>query len=49
MMPVSYTHLGEVTVDPLRKITGPKHKKPLPVFLKESEMDKLLDDTDRCV
>ena len=37
---------GEVTVDPLRKITGPKNKKPLPVFLKESEMDKLLDDTD---
>lgn len=37
---------GEVTVDPLRKITGPKNKKPLPAFLKESEMDKLLDDTD---
>lgn len=36
---------GEVTVDPLRKITGPKNKKPLPSFLKESEMDKLLDDT----
>ncbi|WP_273159189.1 tyrosine recombinase XerC [Bacteroides fluxus] len=37
---------GEVTVDPLRKITGPKKKKPLPVFLREGEMDKLLDDTD---
>lgn len=36
---------GEVTVDPLRKITGPKNKKPLPSFLKESEMNKLLDDT----
>ena len=37
---------GEVAVDPLRKITGPKNKKPLPVFLKESEMNKLLDETD---
>lgn len=37
---------GEVTVDPLRKIKGPKNKKTLPVFLKESEMNKLLDDTD---
>ena len=37
---------GEVSVDPLRKITGPKNKKPLPSFLKESEMNKLLDDTD---
>ena len=37
---------GEVAVDPLRKIKGPKNKKPLPVFLKESEMNRLLDDTD---
>lgn len=37
---------GEVAVDPLRKITGPKNKKPLPAFLKESEMNKLLDETD---
>ncbi|MCD8183114.1 MAG: tyrosine recombinase XerC [Bacteroides sp.] len=37
---------GEVVVDPLRKITGPKNKKPLPVFVRESEMNKLLDDTD---
>ena len=36
---------GEVTKDPLCKITGPKNKKPLPVFLKESEMNKLLDET----
>lgn len=35
-----------VVTDPLRKITGPKNKKPLPSFLKESEMDKLLDDTE---
>ncbi len=37
---------GEVAVDPLRKVTGPKCKKPLPVFLKESEMNRLLDDVD---
>lgn len=37
---------GEVKVDPLRKITGPKNKKDLPVFVKESEMNRLLDDED---
>lgn len=37
---------GLVAVDPLRKITGPKKKKPLPVFLKEGDMDRLLDDVD---
>lgn len=37
---------GEVVVDPLRKVVGPKNKKSLPSFLKESEMNKLLDDTD---
>ncbi len=37
---------GEVTVNPLSKIVGPKKKKPLPSFLKESEMNKLLDETD---
>lgn len=37
---------GEVTVDPLSKISGPKNKKKLPVFLKEGEMDKLLDEVD---
>lgn len=37
---------GVVEVDPLRKISGPKNKKPLPSFLKESEMNKLLDETD---
>jgi len=35
---------GQVTKDPMQKITGPKKKKPLPVFYKESEMDKLLDE-----
>lgn len=37
---------GVIAVDPLSKITSPKHKKPLPSFLKESEMNRLLDDTD---
>lgn len=37
---------GEVKVDPLRKTTGPKKNKPLPVFVKEVDMDKLLDETD---
>lgn len=35
---------GIVETDPTCKITGPKKKKPLPVFVKESEMNKLLDD-----
>lgn len=37
---------GIVVVDPVRKINGPKKKKPLPTFLKESEMDKLLDEVE---
>ena len=37
---------GTITVDPMRKISGPKKKKPLPVFVKEKEMDRLLDDID---
>ena len=37
---------GKVKVDPLRKMTGPKNKKNLPVFVKESEMNRLLDDVD---
>ena len=32
-----------IKADPVRNIQGPKKKKPLPVFLKESEMDRLLD------
>jgi integrase/recombinase XerC len=27
-------------------VTGPKKKKPLPVFLREGEMNRLLDDMD---
>lgn len=32
-----------VSVDPSRKVVGPKKKKPLPVFVREADMDKLLD------
>lgn len=35
-----------VSVNPVHKITGPKKKKPLPAFLKESEIDQLLDEMD---
>ena len=35
---------GVIGEDPMLKIIGPKNKKPLPVFLKEREMDRLLDD-----
>lgn len=34
---------GIVSVNPLRLITGPKTKKPLPTFVKEGEMEALLD------
>ncbi len=37
---------GEIQVDPLSKVVRPKCKKTLPVFLKEREMDRLLDETD---
>lgn len=37
---------GKIIVDPLRKIVGPKNKKSLPSFLKEADMNRLLDDTD---
>lgn len=33
-----------VSVDPTQKVTGPKKKKPLPVFLREEEINRLLDD-----
>jgi integrase/recombinase XerC len=33
-----------VEVDPMRKVVGPKKKKPLPVFVRESEMDQLHDE-----
>ena len=33
-----------VSADPIRKVQGPKKKKPLPVFVKEADMDRLLDE-----
>ena len=35
---------GQVKTNPLALLSGPKKKKPLPTFLKESEMNRLLDD-----
>ena len=35
---------GVVEVDPMCRIAGPKNKKPLPAFVKESEMESLLDN-----
>ena len=32
-----------ITVDPVSVVKGPKRKKPLPAFVKEADMDKLLD------
>ena len=34
---------GSISVNPLRLITGPKTKKPLPCFIKDKEMEFLLD------
>lgn len=34
---------GVITVDPMLVVKGPKRKKPLPAFVKESDMDRLLD------
>ncbi len=33
-----------MAIDPMRKIVGPKNRKSLPVFVKEADMDRLLDD-----
>lgn len=34
----------KIKVDPMLKVIGPKKKKPLPAFLKEKEMNRLLDE-----
>ena len=34
---------GIVSANPLRLVTGPKTKKPLPTFVKEKDMEELLD------
>ena len=33
-----------VSVDPMVKVVGPKKKKPLPSFVREKDMDRLLDE-----
>ena len=35
---------GVVAVNPMVKIVGPKNRKPLPSFLRESDMNRLLDE-----
>ena len=35
---------GEMAVDPTIKVVGPKKKKPLPSFVREKDMDRLLDE-----
>lgn len=37
---------GEVKVNPMNRVLGPKNAKPLPSFVREAEMDRLLDETD---
>ncbi len=37
---------GEVRVNPMTRVLGPKNAKPLPSFVRETEMDRLLDETD---
>jgi len=36
----------EISTDPIRKVVGPKKKKPLPIFLKETDINKILDETE---
>ena len=41
-----YRHLmreGKIQANPMLKVKGPKKKKPLPTFVKEADMDRLLD------
>lgn len=38
--------MGVIAVSPMQTVKGPKKKKPLPYFLREEEMDRLLDGTD---
>ena len=36
---------GEIEVSPMQNINGPKKAKPLPQFVREADMDRLLDKT----
>ena len=35
-----------IEISPMQVVKGPKKKKPLPTFVREEEMNRLLDDTD---
>ncbi|MCH5175425.1 MAG: tyrosine recombinase XerC [Prevotellaceae bacterium] len=37
--------MGWVSINPMEKVTAPKKKRPLPYFVRESEMDRLLELT----
>lgn len=37
---------GMVKADPTRRVVAPKRSKPLPVFIREKDMDRLLDEVD---
>ena len=37
--------MGWVSINPMEKVTAPKKKRPLPYFVRESEMDRLLEMT----
>lgn len=37
---------GMLSVDPMLAVKGPKNKKPLPVFVRDEEMTRLLDNTE---
>lgn len=38
--------IGEMQVNPVKKINGPKMKKPIPAFVNDSDMDKVLEEDD---
>lgn len=36
---------NQIAVDPMLKVQGPKKKKPLPVFIREADMDSVLEES----
>lgn len=36
--------IGEININPVKKITGPKIPKPIPAFVNTTDMDEILDD-----
>lgn len=37
--------IGEMSTNPMKKIIGPKASKPIPAFVNNSDMEKILDET----